>query len=149
MLTKEGFHSSGTEILYNGMTGEQLDSSIFNYRMDGLLVSTPTGSTGHSLSLGSSMLSEKLSALLITPIAPISRLPPIAIPISDFSIIAYENARVVVDGQVEFSIEPMEEIKINTKVVKLTVNGSTMNKTIDIKWTIIPPYIKKPIGVVT
>ncbi|MAM42048.1 MAG: hypothetical protein CMO13_01720 [Thaumarchaeota archaeon] len=109
----------------------KLDSSIFNYRMDGLLVSTPTGSTGHSLSLGSSMLSEKLSALLITPIAPISRLPPIAIPISDFSIIAYENARVVVDGQVEFSIEPMEEIKINTKVpdvVFLRFSNSTLRQ---------------------
>lgn len=29
MLTKEGFHSSGSEILYNGMTGEQLESEIF------------------------------------------------------------------------------------------------------------------------
>ena len=29
MLTKVGFHSSGNEILYNGMTGEQLESEIF------------------------------------------------------------------------------------------------------------------------
>ena len=36
MLVKEGFHSSGNEILYNGMTGEQIDSEIFigpNYYM--------------------------------------------------------------------------------------------------------------------
>jgi DNA-directed RNA polymerase II subunit RPB2 len=29
MLTKVGFHSSGTEILYNGNTGEQLESNIY------------------------------------------------------------------------------------------------------------------------
>jgi len=28
-LTKAGFHSSGNELLYNGMTGEQIESSIF------------------------------------------------------------------------------------------------------------------------
>ena len=36
MLVKEGYHSSGNEILYNGMTGEQLDAEIFigpNYYM--------------------------------------------------------------------------------------------------------------------
>jgi DNA-directed RNA polymerase II subunit RPB2 len=29
MLTKAGYHSSGNEILYNGMTGEQLETEIF------------------------------------------------------------------------------------------------------------------------
>jgi DNA-directed RNA polymerase II subunit RPB2 len=29
LLMKEGFHSSGNEIMYNGMTGEQLESEIF------------------------------------------------------------------------------------------------------------------------
>ena len=29
MLTEEGFHSSGNEILYNGMTGEQVETEIF------------------------------------------------------------------------------------------------------------------------
>ena len=29
MLSQQGFHSSGTEVLYNGMTGEQLESDIF------------------------------------------------------------------------------------------------------------------------
>jgi DNA-directed RNA polymerase II subunit RPB2 len=36
MLVKEGYHSSGNEILYNGMTGEQIDTEIFigpNYYM--------------------------------------------------------------------------------------------------------------------
>jgi len=29
LLTQQGFHSSGSELLYNGMTGEQLESEIF------------------------------------------------------------------------------------------------------------------------
>ena len=29
MLTKEGFHSSGTEVLYNGMTGDQMEADIY------------------------------------------------------------------------------------------------------------------------
>uniref|UniRef100_A0A6C0I3A3 DNA-directed RNA polymerase n=1 Tax=viral metagenome TaxID=1070528 RepID=A0A6C0I3A3_9ZZZZ len=29
ILSKQGFHSSGNELLYNGMTGEQLESEIF------------------------------------------------------------------------------------------------------------------------
>jgi len=29
LLTEQGFHSTGNEILYNGMTGEQIESSIF------------------------------------------------------------------------------------------------------------------------
>ncbi|MBH59000.1 MAG: hypothetical protein CMO19_01100 [Thaumarchaeota archaeon] len=93
-----------------------LDRTIIKNRMDGLIVSTPTGSTGHSMSLGSSMLSEDLPALLITPIAPISRVPPIAIPVSDFSIIAHSDTKIIIDGQVEFNVPSMEKILINTKV---------------------------------
>lgn len=94
----------------------KLDRNVIKNRMDGLIISTPTGSTGHSMSLGSSMLSEDLSALLITPIAPISRIPPIAIPVSNFSIIAHSNTKVIIDGQVEFNVPAMEKITINTKV---------------------------------
>ena len=73
----------------------KLDRTVIENRMDGLIISTPTGSTGHSMSLGSSMLSENLSALLVTPIAPISRIPPIAIPVHDFSIIAHGDTNVI------------------------------------------------------
>ena len=37
MLTEFGYHQSGNEILYNGMTGEQMETSIFigpTYYMD-------------------------------------------------------------------------------------------------------------------
>ncbi|RZJ71358.1 NAD kinase [Flavobacterium sp.] len=48
------------------LDGEYLNS----YWADGLIISTPTGSTGYSLSCGGPILTPKAESLVITPIAP-------------------------------------------------------------------------------
>ena len=48
------------------LNGEFLNS----YWADGLIVSTPTGSTGYSLSCGGPILTPDVKSLVITPIAP-------------------------------------------------------------------------------
>jgi NAD+ kinase len=48
------------------LNGEYLTS----YWADGLIISTPTGSTGYSLSCGGPILTPDVKALVITPIAP-------------------------------------------------------------------------------
>jgi NAD+ kinase len=48
------------------LNGEYLNS----YWADGLIISTPTGSTGYSLSCGGPILTPDVQALVITPIAP-------------------------------------------------------------------------------
>ncbi|MFY7739857.1 MAG: NAD kinase [Flavobacterium sp.] len=48
------------------LNGEHLNS----YWADGLIISTPTGSTGYSLSCGGPVLTPEVKGLVITPIAP-------------------------------------------------------------------------------
>lgn len=46
------------------------DEYLNSYWADGLIVSTPTGSTGYSLSCGGPVLTPDVESLVITPIAP-------------------------------------------------------------------------------
>ncbi|MFH0937673.1 MAG: NAD(+)/NADH kinase [Planctomycetota bacterium] len=48
------------------VSGEEIAS----YKGDGLIVSTATGSTGYNLAAGGPILSERLKAIIVTPICP-------------------------------------------------------------------------------
>src|SRR5207237_1728647 len=71
---------------------------------DGLILSTPIGSTGHSLSAGGPILGQQLSAFLITPICPhtLTNRPVVDSAEKVYSINlcqSSEDAALVIDGQ--------------------------------------------------
>jgi len=69
-------------------------------KMDGVIVATPSGSTGHSFSLGGPILHESLDVLIITPVAPVYRLESIVVPDEKIEIRCSHDCNIVMDAQV-------------------------------------------------
>lgn len=89
---------------------------VSSFRADGLVISTPTGSTAHSLSAGGPILYPTLETFLITPICPhtlTSR--PIVLPDTlhiEISIKSGDDVYLTMDGQVGVPLETNDRIKI-------------------------------------
>ncbi len=74
------------------------------YRADGIVVSTPVGSTAYSLSLGGPILDHRLKALVVTPVAPHSLTNrPIVLPgnvaVGLEILTRSDEIAMVIDGQ--------------------------------------------------
>ena len=69
-------------------------------KMDGVIISTPSGSTGHSFSLGGPILHESLDVLIITPVAPVYRLASLVVPDEKIEIHCSHDSNIVMDAQV-------------------------------------------------
>ncbi len=81
-------------------------------RMDGIVISTPTGSTGHSFSVGGPVLHEGMSCLSLTPIASVNRMPQLVIPVKEILIRSTHESHMILDGQEMFKVHADEPIKI-------------------------------------
>ena len=81
-------------------------------KMDGVIISTPSGSTGHSLSIGGPILHESLDVLIITPVAPVHRLPSIVVPDEKIEIVSTQDCNIVMDAQMIKSVSYGEPIMI-------------------------------------
>jgi len=91
--------------------------SVTSYLCDGLIISTPTGSTGHSLSAGGPILSPETSAFVISPICPhtlSSR--PLVVPDSRKIEICVGRqsgkSRLSVDGQLRLSLNSGDSVSL-------------------------------------
>lgn len=85
----------------------------YSQKMDGMIVSTPTGSTGHSLSNGGPIVQEHLDCMLITPIGSVNRLPPFVLPLMAVTISADHDLKLIMDGQLVKEIQENQPIKIS------------------------------------
>ncbi len=102
-----------------------VDSKAFNtYYGDGVIVSTPTGSTAYNLSAGGPVLFPLTNVFSLTPISPHSLTQrPVVFP-GTFSIemkTPKERALIIVDGQDkhELDLEESLHIKLAQKRVRL------------------------------
>ena len=84
-----------------------VDGELFiPYNADGLIIATPSGSTGYSLSCAGTIVAPQLEAILLTPIAPHSLTvrPFVADGAAEITVkmrAAYQSVDVFVDGQRE------------------------------------------------
>ncbi|TAE84811.1 MAG: NAD kinase [Bacteroidetes bacterium] len=77
--------TSSMIIIHSYINGEFLNS----YWSDGLIISTPTGSTGYSLSCGGPIMYPNSSSFVVTPIAP-HNLNVRPIIVSDENVLSFE-----------------------------------------------------------
>ena len=90
---------------------------LSTYRSDGLIFSTPTGSTAYSMSAGGPIVSPTIPTILITPIAPHTLTHrPILLP-GDKVINMDFDARVdsiamTIDGQIHFELKSTDELSL-------------------------------------
>jgi NAD+ kinase len=82
-------------------------------RMDGVMIATPTGSTGYSFSSGGPVLHENLNVLVITPLSPLNRMPALVVPVEQIEVRSNSDSSIVVDGQSTFEIKYEQDIKIS------------------------------------
>ncbi|HEU0197876.1 MAG TPA: NAD(+)/NADH kinase [Nevskiaceae bacterium] len=98
---------------------------IGRHRADGLIVSTPTGSTAYALSGGGPVLHPQLSAVALVPICPHTLTDrPIAVPASRaIRIVQRGNGRhganLTCDGQVEMPLSAGDTIEIRSAAAQL------------------------------
>lgn len=97
----------------------QMDNQfVTNLRGDGIIVSSPTGSTAYSLSAGGPILDPSLESLLVTPISPHTLAHRPLIVSSQVSLeiklTSPEGAMASIDGQIDIPMECGDIITIRT-----------------------------------
>ena len=94
------------------------DSFMFTQRSDGLIISTPTGSTAYSMSAGGPILSPNLNALTLVPMFPhtLTSRPIVVDGDSEIKLILstdnQQHLQVSCDGHVILAVMPGDEVII-------------------------------------
>ena len=106
-------------------------------RGDGIIISTPTGSTGYSMAAGGPIIDPTTNVMLITPLCP-HKLSSRSIIIPDDKLLTLSittkgsKTKLINDGVDEFLIRDMDRIKISTYDKKLKIITLTKKNYFDI-----------------
>ena len=98
---------------------------VNSFRSDGLIVSTPTGSTAYNLSAGGPVIFPSMNAVVITPICPftLSNRPIVVPDNAEIELLLKtdnEEVALTLDGQVGFPMEVEDRVVIRK-------SGTTFN----------------------
>ncbi len=92
-------------------------SEAGRYRADGVIVSTPTGSTAYSMAAGGPIVHPEMEAFLVVPICPYTLSDrPLVVPAHEAIEIRVEASRraeviLTIDGQLAFPLEPGDRVR--------------------------------------
>lgn len=121
---RESFRAFNDAVIAKATRSRILDLSlsvggnlVANYRADGLIVSTPTGSTAYNLSAGGPILFPGLPVMMLTPICPHTlSLRPMAVPDSaEVELVLgtqREEVHLTVDGQEGTTLAYRDRVRI-------------------------------------
>jgi len=121
---------------------------------DGLIISTPTGSTAYNLSAGGPILSSKIEAVVITPICPHSlSFRPIVInadsTIEVFGVRVNDGTTISIDGQVSLNLTINDVVRIERENSDFLIVNNPLRSKWDtlatkLSWAEQPKYKQYP-----
>ncbi len=141
------FHMLEMELAIDG-------APVAHFGGDGLIISTPIGSTAHNLSAGGPILTQELPAFVITPICPhtLTHRPLVEAADKEYRIRLAnrsEPAVVILDGQETIAISGQDQIIIRQAPVQfqlVKVPGQSYYQTLrdKLRWASPPTYRGEP-----
>lgn len=96
---------------------------IYNLAGDGIIISTPMGSTAYSMAAGGPIVHPDVKGLVLTPICPHSLIHrpfviPDSAPITLRILPPHHSVTLTLDGQVAINIDEQDVVTINSSKVK-------------------------------
>lgn len=127
-VTREGRHifdslAFNDVVIHRGNNSSMLEFEVridgeylYNQRADGLIVTTPTGSTAYALSAGGPILHPSLDLIALVPVAPhnLSNRPIVVKSDSVLEILMHRSfeARVRFDGHTHFDLNSQDKVVV-------------------------------------
>ncbi len=145
------FHMIGLDLIIDGEV-------VSGYSGDGLIISTPVGSTAHSLSAGGPILGQELSAFVVTPICahmltnrPVVESADKVYTIAVRRLLPTSSLVLVIDGQEQGQLTVHHRVTVRKAPVSfqlVKVPGRSYYQTLRDKlhWGAPPNYRHEPLA---